>query len=83
MSKSFNVLGAVDKPVIIMYLALVIIGLMNIYGASYSEEQTSIFDLSIAPVSKSFGLVSVLSWQYVFFSPVKACIVPWLIGSTV
>lgn len=46
MSKSFNVLGAVDKPVIIMYLALVIIGLMNIYGASYSEEQTSIFDLS-------------------------------------
>ena len=46
MSKSFNVLSAVDKPTIFIYLTLVIFGLMNIYGASYSEEQTSLFDLS-------------------------------------
>ena len=46
MSKSFNVLSAVDKPTIFIYLTLVIFGLMNIYGASYSEEQASLFDLS-------------------------------------
>lgn len=46
MSKSFNVFSAVDKPLIIMYLMLVILGLMNIYGASYSEDQSSVFDLS-------------------------------------
>lgn len=46
MSKSFNVLSAVDKPTIFIYLTLVVFGLMNIYGASYSEEQASLFDLS-------------------------------------
>lgn len=46
MSKSFNVLGAVDRWTLAIYILLVLFGWINIYGASVTEDQTSIFDFS-------------------------------------
>lgn len=46
MSKGFNVLSAVDRWTVIIYTLLVIFGWLNIYGASVTEEQTSILDFS-------------------------------------
>ena len=46
MSRSFNVLQAIDKWAIFFYIALVAFGWMNIYGASISEDQQSILDLN-------------------------------------
>ncbi len=46
MSRNFNVLEAVDKVAILLYLLLVCFGVMNIYGASVTEDQTSFFDIS-------------------------------------
>ncbi len=43
MPRSFNALKYIDKYTIGLYFILVIFGLMNIYGASVNEHQTSIF----------------------------------------
>ena len=45
MSRNFSVIQALDKVAILLYIALVVFGLMNIYGASVSEDQMSIFDI--------------------------------------
>lgn len=45
-SRSGNILQHVDWPTIGMFLVLVIFGWMNIYGASYTYDQTSIFDFA-------------------------------------
>lgn len=45
MSRNFNVLGAVDKIAVFLYMVIALLGWMNIYGASVSEDQTSIFDI--------------------------------------
>ena len=46
MSKGFNVLSAVDRWTVLIYIAIVIFGWLNIYGASVTEDQTTIFDFS-------------------------------------
>lgn len=45
MSRRDNILRAIDWWTVGMYLALVLFGWLNIYGASYSFDQTSLFDL--------------------------------------
>lgn len=46
MSRNFNVLSAIDKWTVGLYILLVLFGWCNIYGASVTEEQTSILDFS-------------------------------------
>ncbi len=46
MSRNFNVIQAIDKWAVFFYIVLVVFGWINIYGASISEDQTSIFDMS-------------------------------------
>lgn len=46
MLRRFNVLDAVDKVALILYILLACFGWMNIYGASVTDDQTSIFDMS-------------------------------------
>lgn len=43
-SRNSSILRLVDWPTIGMFLALVVFGWLNIYGAGYTFEQTSIFD---------------------------------------
>lgn len=45
-SRNGNILQHVDWPTIGIFLALVFFGWLNIYGASYTFDQTSIFDFS-------------------------------------
>jgi len=44
--RSKNIVGKIDIWLLIIYLALVIIGLLTIYAAAYNEDCPSIFDLS-------------------------------------
>jgi rod shape determining protein RodA len=46
MSRNFNVIQALDKWAVFFYIVLVVFGWLNIYGASVSEDQTSIFDMT-------------------------------------
>ena len=46
MSRNGSILRNVDWLTIGMFLMLALFGWMNIYGASYTFEQTSIFDFS-------------------------------------
>ncbi len=46
MQKSSNILGRLDWVTIILWLAMMIMGWLNIYAAVYNEQHTSIFDLS-------------------------------------
>ena len=46
MSRNFNVIQAIDKWAVFFYIVLVVFGWINIYGASVSEDQTSIFDIN-------------------------------------
>ena len=46
MPSNFNAFKYVDKWSILLYLVLVTFGLLNIYGASVTEMQTSFFDIS-------------------------------------
>ena len=46
MSRNFNVIQALDKWAVFFYIVLVLFGWMNIYGASVTEDQVSIFDMS-------------------------------------
>ncbi|MDA0973275.1 MAG: rod shape-determining protein RodA [Bacteroidetes bacterium] len=41
-----EIIGAVDKPVLLIYLLLVLLGWINIYAANYSVDYPSIFDTS-------------------------------------
>lgn len=45
-SRNGNILHHVDWPIIGIFLTLAIFGWLNIYGASYTFDQTSIFDFS-------------------------------------
>lgn len=45
MSRNFSVIQAIDKWAVFFYIVLVLFGWLNIYGASMSEDQTSIFDI--------------------------------------
>lgn len=44
MSRNDNILKTIDWLTIAMFVAIMLFGWMNIYGASYNFEQTSIFD---------------------------------------
>jgi rod shape determining protein RodA len=46
MQKSNNILGRIDWVTVMLWLAMMIMGWLNIYAAVYNEQHTSIFDLS-------------------------------------
>ena len=41
-----NIVGKIDWPLLLMYLALVVIGVTTIYAAAYNESHPSILDMS-------------------------------------
>lgn len=53
MTRNGGILRNLDWPSVIMFFALALFGWMNIYGASYNFDQTSIFDFS-NPAGKQF-----------------------------
>ncbi|HOW10808.1 MAG TPA: rod shape-determining protein RodA [Bacteroidales bacterium] len=46
MTRNLNIWKRLDKPVILIFFLLVVIGWFNIYAAVYNEEHTRIIDLS-------------------------------------
>jgi rod shape determining protein RodA len=46
MQRSSNILGRLDWITVILWLAMMVMGWLNIYAAVYNEQHTSIFDLS-------------------------------------
>jgi len=46
VTRNVNIWNRLDKPVMLIFLLLVIIGWFNIYAAVYNEEHTRIIDLS-------------------------------------
>jgi rod shape determining protein RodA len=46
VTRNVNIWNRLDKPVILIFLLLVVIGWFNIYAAVYNEEHTRIIDLS-------------------------------------
>ncbi len=46
MSRNTNILRYLDWPMVAMFLALVLFGWFNVYGASHDIDQTSIFDFA-------------------------------------
>ena len=53
MDRRNNIISSIDWICIVMYLAMSFFGWMNIYGATYTFDQTSIFSLS-NPAGKQF-----------------------------
>ena len=41
-----NIIGKIDWPLLLMYLALVVVGVTTIYAAAYNESHPNIFDMS-------------------------------------
>ena len=60
MSRNGNILTNLDWTTIFMFLALAVFGWMNIYGASYNYDQTSIFDFSNRAGKQFVWLMSAL-----------------------
>ena len=46
MTTRNNIIGKIDWPLLMMYFALVVIGVSTIYAAAYNEAHPSIFDMS-------------------------------------
>ena len=46
MTRNINIWNRLDKPSILVFLVMVIIGWLNIYAAVYNEEHTGILDFS-------------------------------------
>jgi rod shape determining protein RodA len=46
VTRNVNIWNRLDKPAMLIFLLLVIIGWFNIYAAVYNEEHTRIIDLS-------------------------------------
>lgn len=61
MSRSFNVLSVIDKWSVTLYLILIIFGWLNIYGASVTDDQNSILDLSYRSGMQAVWIVVSLS----------------------
>jgi len=51
MRNKGEILGAVDRPVLFIYLILILMGWVNIYAANYSLDHPNIFD-----TSKEYGM---------------------------
>ena len=47
-NRAKNIIGKVDVPLLVLFLALVIAGLLTVYSASYSEESPQIYSLDKA-----------------------------------
>lgn len=68
MTTRNNIIGKIDWALLLMYIALVVIGVSTIYAAAYNENNPSLFDLSqhygkqllFAGVSIFLGLVIML-----------------------
>lgn len=60
MSRNGNILTNLDWATVFMFLALAIFGWMNIYGASYNYDQTSIFDFSNRAGKQFVWIISAL-----------------------
>lgn len=68
MTTRNNIIGKIDWALLLMYIALVVIGVSTIYAAAYNENNPSLFDLSqhygkqllFAEVSIFLGLVIML-----------------------
>ena len=48
MKEETGIFRNIDKPLLFIYLALVLIGWLNIYAAVYNEQHSNIFDMSQA-----------------------------------
>ena len=70
-SRSGNILKHVDWQTIGIFLVLILFGWLNIYGASYNFDQTSIFDFDNR-AGKQFDL-AIYSGLYATFYYMKAC----------
>ena len=46
MTTRNNIIGKIDWPLLLMYMALVVIGVSTIYAAAYNENNPSILDMS-------------------------------------
>ncbi|MGN0186300.1 MAG: rod shape-determining protein RodA [Paludibacteraceae bacterium] len=60
MSKNTNILRYLDWPMVLMYLALVLFGWLNVYGASHDIDQTSIFDFAYYSGKQLLWIVTAL-----------------------
>ena len=47
-NRAKNIIGKVDVPLLVLFLALVIAGLLTVYSASYSEQSPQIYSLDKA-----------------------------------
>ena len=47
-NRAKNIIGKVDLPLLVLFLALVVAGLLTVYSASYSEESPQIYSLDKA-----------------------------------
>jgi len=78
VTRNVNIWNRLDKPVILIFLLLVIIGWFNIYAAAFNEEHTKIIDLSerygkqfiwiIATIVIAVFVVVIDSRFYTFFA---------------
>ncbi len=58
--RSENIWAKLDKPLLLLYLALVFFGLFTIYSASYSEDHPHIYDWGKAYGKQLFWIVACL-----------------------
>ncbi len=78
MKRRVNILASIDWIVVVIYLFFILFGWINIYAAVYSEEHTSILDLSqrygkqliwiIASLIIAAIIIVIDSRFYIFFS---------------
>ncbi len=58
MKTQFNIFKDIDKPILFLYLVMVVIGWFSIYAAAYDESHTSIFDLGTSYGKQLIWIVS-------------------------
>lgn len=73
MNRNKGTLKHIDLPLVLSYIALVIIGWISIYASSYTESQTSIFSLDYKSGLQIlwFGISLVIAFLIIFVLPSK------------
>ena len=73
MNRNKGTLKHIDLPLVLSYIALVIIGWISIYASSYTESQTSIFSLDYKSGLQIlwFGISLVITFLIIFVLPSK------------
>ena len=71
MNKEIRFIQKIDWLTVLLYLALVGIGLLNIYSASFSEESTVLWDLN-RPYGKQLLFIGVSLFLIVFILSIEA-----------